>query len=122
MKTCHVGIILLILLTVTAMGCTTRSSHDQYTQATIVEKFEKKQLVMPWLDSQHSPPSEAWYNHDYYIRYKSGGAIKADRISVDTYTSVFEGNTYVLKWGYIDNIGVITKEYGYVEVISKVET
>ena len=99
------------------MGCTKVSTHDPYTQATITEKFEKTKpmnFVNPELVS-----NPAWYYHDYYIRYTTGGTPRVDRVSKDVYSSVFEGKIYVLKWGFIDDFTSNTKEYGYIEIISE---
>jgi hypothetical protein len=110
-------LIILIAIMITA-GCSTISSHDKYVQVTVTEKFVKSQ-PMAFVD-QSLVSNEAFYYHDYYIRYITGGMSKADRVSKDTYTSVFEGNTYVLKWGYIDDFDSDNKDYGFTSVIKKV--
>ena len=107
--------LIIISVMVIAMGCTDIDSHERYTPATITEKFSERQPMMPLMVP--SAMGSEWYDYDYYVRYTSEGVQKADRVSKDTYTSVLEGNTYVLKWGYIDDYDCINKEYGYVGVV-----
>jgi hypothetical protein len=113
-----ITILITISVMVITMGCTTVDAHEKYSQATITEKFSKSQPLFGVNPELVENP--AWYSYDYFIRYTSEGVQKVDRVSQDTYTSVFEGNTYTLKWGYIDDFNCIHKEYGYIGVISQV--
>jgi amino acid permease len=105
----------IISLMVISMGCTTTgNTHEPYSQVIIIEKFSQTQSTLTTAFGYE------FSDYNYYIRYKTNGGYKVDRISKDTYSSVFEGNIYVLKWGYINDANCIEKGYGYVGVISQV--
>lgn len=106
------------IMLVLVSGCTTANSHERYTQVTVTEKFYERYPMFGVNPELVSNP--AWYHYDYYIRYTTGGNPHVDRVSKDVYATIFENKTYVLRWGYVNDMTSDNDEYGYTEVVSQV--
>ena len=110
---------LIVSIMVMTMGCTMSDTRDPYSEVVIVDKFYQSQPMFGVDPSR--VPDGAGYNHDYYIRYSTNGMLRVGRVSKEVYASVFETNTYILKWGYIKDFDSIENAYGYISVVSQVK-
>lgn len=110
----HVKIVSLLICLILASGCVV-DTHDTYSQKTIASKHFNK-YPLPF-GNPDLVKSGAWCEYDYFISSTNGDVAL---VTKDVYGNVFEGHTYILKWGHIRYIGGHTEDYGYTELIKEI--